>query len=576
MRLGRVRRLALLVATYRYQNAGLCQLTSPAYDADALANVLRDPDIAGFDVTALINEPQHVVWRAIGEFYKNRHRDDLTFLYFTGHGVKDDFGRLYFAMTDTQLDSLLFTALSAQQVNEAIESCSSRQNILVLDCCYSGSYPADRIFKGDPQIHALDRFQGKGRVVLAASDSTQYSFEGSRIAGEEIPSVFTRFLVEGLVTGKGDLDGDGNISLDELYEYVYERVIGEMPQQRPKKLENVEGRIIIARNVHWSLPAHIRNAVESPIAKDRLTALESLAHLYRIGNDHVRFVVRNEICRLIDDDSKAVSVAAADLIRKLSPGEGQRRSEMGEEIEQKRRLTSESPEDEIAVVNNRLANVSNAQIQNASESQNVLDSLKPAQSTLQRRNRVFSSRRGRPALRTLPSHAYQWLVRFLVNVIEMRRVSGSDSTHSAGSRRSPRLLRRRRAVIASGSLAVVAVAALATLVITAERTAAPSSPFTTVPPRPSVTVDAPPAKVTRVPVGVRPFSVAVTPDGRRAFATNADSGTVSMIDIVSGAVTPITVGATPDEVAITPDGRYAYINNHSSNDVSIIDTAGGT
>lgn len=77
------RRLALLVATYRYQDAGLRQLTAPGHDAEALAEVLRDPEIANFDVTILINEPHYVAGDAIGKFYHNRRRDDLTLLYFT-------------------------------------------------------------------------------------------------------------------------------------------------------------------------------------------------------------------------------------------------------------------------------------------------------------------------------------------------------------------------------------------------------------------------------------------------------------------------------------------------------------
>jgi uncharacterized caspase-like protein len=103
-----------LVATYSYQDAGLRQLAAPGHDAEALAEVLRDPEIANFDVIILINEPHYVVRNAIGEFYPNRRRDDLTLLYFTGHGLKDDQGRLYLAMTNTKRDDLLFTALSAQ------------------------------------------------------------------------------------------------------------------------------------------------------------------------------------------------------------------------------------------------------------------------------------------------------------------------------------------------------------------------------------------------------------------------------------------------------------------------------
>ncbi len=64
------RRLALLIATYEHQDARLGQLTSPAHDAEALAAVLREPAIGGFEVTILINEPHHRVGQAILDFYR--------------------------------------------------------------------------------------------------------------------------------------------------------------------------------------------------------------------------------------------------------------------------------------------------------------------------------------------------------------------------------------------------------------------------------------------------------------------------------------------------------------------------
>jgi hypothetical protein len=156
------RRLALLIATYLYQDTGLRQLTAPAHDVEALAGVLADPGIAEFEVTTLINEPHHRVGEAIGDFYRNRKRDDLTLLYFTGHGLKDDDGRLYLAMTNTRRESLLFTALSGEQIDHAMEACASQRKVLVLDCCYSGAFPAGRVAKADAEVHALERFQGKG------------------------------------------------------------------------------------------------------------------------------------------------------------------------------------------------------------------------------------------------------------------------------------------------------------------------------------------------------------------------------------------------------------------------------
>lgn len=61
-------RLALLVASYSCEDAGLRRLEAPQHDAEALADVLRDPDVAGFDVTVLVNEPHHIVGEASATF----------------------------------------------------------------------------------------------------------------------------------------------------------------------------------------------------------------------------------------------------------------------------------------------------------------------------------------------------------------------------------------------------------------------------------------------------------------------------------------------------------------------------
>jgi YVTN family beta-propeller protein len=54
------------------------------------------------------------------------------------------------------------------------------------------------------------------------------------------------------------------------------------------------------------------------------------------------------------------------------------------------------------------------------------------------------------------------------------------------------------------------------------------------------------------------------------------SNTVSVIDTASNAVTAtIHVGVTPFGVAITPDGRYAYITNQNSGTVLVIDPGTG-
>jgi len=300
----------LLIATYEYEDLGLRRLTTPAHDAEALAAVLEDPEIAGFEVRTLVNAPTHEVGEAIAEFYAESTLDDLTLLYFTGHGLKDDNGRLHLAMSNTRRDRLRFTALSAQLVDEAMTDSRSRQKILILDCCYSGSYEIQQYAKSDSAVHTLEKLGGRGRTVLTASDSTQYAFEGSTIHGEAAQSVFTRHLVEGLRDGTADLDHDGDITVDELYNYVYDRVTAEQPNQRPKKLDQVEGRTVIAANIHWSLPAHLIDALASPIPSVRLAAVEPVGQLLWSANDLVRRTARARLEQLLQDDSRAVSDAA--------------------------------------------------------------------------------------------------------------------------------------------------------------------------------------------------------------------------------------------------------------------------
>src|SRR5215213_11377714 len=297
-------RKALVVATYEYADGGLRRLAAPGHDADAFAAVLQDPAVAGFDVTMLVNQPHYVVGEAIADFYTGARRDDLTLLYFTGHGLKDDEGRLYLAMTNTRRSALMFTAISGAQLNDAMDASASRRKVLILDCCYSGAFPPGRSAKADEGVQTLERFQGKGRAVLTASDATQYAFEGDDLRGTGTSSVFTRYLVEAISSGAADLDEDGDIALDELYSYVYDQVVAEVPQQRPKKQEDVDGRILIARNVHWTLPGYIEHAVESPIAAQRLNALPELEHLHVVGNDVVRATVADQLTVLAGDDSR--------------------------------------------------------------------------------------------------------------------------------------------------------------------------------------------------------------------------------------------------------------------------------
>jgi YVTN family beta-propeller protein len=73
----------------------------------------------------------------------------------------------------------------------------------------------------------------------------------------------------------------------------------------------------------------------------------------------------------------------------------------------------------------------------------------------------------------------------------------------------------------------------------------------------------------RIPVNPTPIGSAVTPDGRTCWVTSDAYGTVTPIDVKTGAVgTPITVGGGPYEICFTPDGLIGYVSNSATSDVT--------
>src|ERR1051326_2016691 len=157
---------ALLVATDRYADPTLRQLRAPQADAEALAEVLRDPAIGGYAVRTLRNEPSHVINLAIEDFFADRHRDELLLLYFSGHGIKDDSGRLYLATMDSRHNRLGATAISSRFVREQMDSSRSRRVVVILDCCYAGAFPQGLVHRAPPLVNIGATLGGRGSAVL--------------------------------------------------------------------------------------------------------------------------------------------------------------------------------------------------------------------------------------------------------------------------------------------------------------------------------------------------------------------------------------------------------------------------
>jgi uncharacterized RDD family membrane protein YckC len=312
-------RSALIVASDAYTDPGLRRLRAPASDARALAAVLRDPGIGGFEVRTLLNEPAHEVNLAVEEFFADRRPDDLLLVHFSCHGVKDEAGELYFAASNTQLGRLGSTAVAADFVNRRMSRSRSRRVVLLLDCCYAGAFERGMTARAGAGVGIEEQFGGRGRAVITASSAMEYAFEGDELADtrELAPSVFTSALVEGLETGEADRDQDGLVALDELYDYVYDKVREATPNQTPGKWTfAVQGDLYIARRARpvttaAPLPPELQDAIDHPLAAVRAGAAQELARLLQSRHAGLALAARLAMERLTEDDSRAVAGAAA-------------------------------------------------------------------------------------------------------------------------------------------------------------------------------------------------------------------------------------------------------------------------
>jgi uncharacterized caspase-like protein len=313
-------RLALLIGNSDYQDPKLAKLTAPSKDLNALAEVLRRPDVGLFDdVQLLPNASSEDIRLHVENFFSDKKPDDLLLFYFSGHGVRDDQGRLYLAVQNTQTERLRATAISAGFIRDEMDASRSKQQVIMLDCCHSGAFAEGSKAAAGESVGTSTAFEGsgRGRYILTATDATQYAWQGDQIIGQADNSLFTHFLIEGLTTGAADRDQNGQITLNELYEYVYDRVVAATPKQTPQKWAYKEqGDVFIAKNPappvvkRAELSPEVQDAVHSPLVSVRKASVDDLTKILSGPNAALAISAREALQHLADDDSRGVSMAA--------------------------------------------------------------------------------------------------------------------------------------------------------------------------------------------------------------------------------------------------------------------------
>jgi hypothetical protein len=267
-------RRALVIANNEYIDPSLIALRSPGSDALTLRRALQDPATADFHVTMIRDKTRQTIAEHLETFFTHATEDDLLLLHISSHSVKDDDGELYFAFRNTQLGKLNSTGLDAAFVRRQIERSNSRSIIVILDCCFSGRFSGRGIPKGSENLKIPEHI-GHGTVILTASTGMEYAFEEEVVREGKVVSEsrFTSAIAHGIASGEADVDHDGWISVQDLYQYAYDRVSTVTREQTPQMWNyRSVGRLYISRT---------RSLVtEERIYREALRVLRDLTNTY--------------------------------------------------------------------------------------------------------------------------------------------------------------------------------------------------------------------------------------------------------------------------------------------------------
>jgi hypothetical protein len=240
---------ALVVGVSKYKHPKIKQLTVSDKDARDVAEFLRSQDklFRKINVTLLTNEKatKGEIEKCLQYRLREAGKDDTVVIFWSGHGSDDPRlpGEFFFITHDADPEYLTATCINMNQ-NRLLNRLDSKRVVLIADTCYAGNFTSMGAKSLRPALENFirDFSESRGRVFLTSSRPDELSMEKPGLAN----SVFTHYLLRGL-TGEADSDGDGIVSIKELYDYVYQKTKSETNNiQHPQWEARLEGSFPLA------------------------------------------------------------------------------------------------------------------------------------------------------------------------------------------------------------------------------------------------------------------------------------------------------------------------------------------
>lgn len=249
-------KIALMIGISEY-GSGLCPLPSALADIEAMQQVLPSLERGGFDeVKCLLNPNPPIMREALETLFYNRQKNDLILLFFSGHVIKDDQGKLYFSTSvsckTSRPELIRVSSIPISFVQDLMNNSECQQIVLILDCCLD-NISLNQINLSNDKIWDLKaELGGEGRVILSCFSHSKKTWDQEEIDIDA--SVYSSYLIEGIKTGIADLNDDGWIAAYELHQYANNKLKIVAPTLKPEFYSIGQASEILLLNISTDDP----------------------------------------------------------------------------------------------------------------------------------------------------------------------------------------------------------------------------------------------------------------------------------------------------------------------------------
>jgi formylglycine-generating enzyme required for sulfatase activity len=315
------RRTALLVLHSKSIDDATGRLPSPEADLPALAAALGDEAIGGFEVSQLIDDTVQAMREAIVRLFRSVGPQDVVLFYYAGNALQDQFGEVYLTARDTRPEALEATGLQVGFLRDLLDKSRCNQKVVILDCPVTSCFQGGRELLGSQSaiLEALEG-TGHGRFLICATDLIEAALEDGELTGAPSHSPLAGSLGLGLRSGEADLDGDGQVTVQELYDYVSRQIHDQGPSRPlPRQSGSPDlSEIVMGRNPGSGgavLPSELEVAVRSPLDWMRQGALGELERLLTNQRRGQSQAARQLLSELTKDKAPDIARSATAILQ---------------------------------------------------------------------------------------------------------------------------------------------------------------------------------------------------------------------------------------------------------------------